>query len=110
MTSSCPQTADRPRKPVALADLQATGRIRAAAGPSLVILAVGTDVGRALIYSQVALSFGIPFALVPLLVISRDRPFLGVSVSNGVLTALLACLTGLVTSLNIFLLYQALRH
>jgi manganese transport protein len=78
--------------------------------PSLVILAVGTDVGRALIYSQVALSFGIPFALVPLLVISRDRAFLGVSVSNRALTALLACVTALVTSLNIFLLYQALRH
>jgi manganese transport protein len=78
--------------------------------PSLVILAVGTDVGRALIYSQVALSFGIPFALVPLLVISRDRAFLGVSVSNRALTALLACVTVLVTSLNIFLVYQALRH
>jgi manganese transport protein len=78
--------------------------------PSLVILAIGTDVGRALIYSQVALSFGIPFALVPLLVIARDRAFLGVSVSNRALTALLACVTALVTCLNIFLLYQALGH
>jgi manganese transport protein len=78
--------------------------------PSLVILAVGTDVGRALIYSQVALSFGIPFALVPLLVIARDRAFLGVTVSNRALTALLACVTALVTSLNVFLLFQALRH
>jgi manganese transport protein len=78
--------------------------------PSLVILAVGRDVGRALIYSQVALSFGIPFALVPLLVIARDRAFLGVSVSNRALTALLACVTALVTALNVFLLYQALRH
>jgi manganese transport protein len=78
--------------------------------PSLVILAIGTDVGRALIYSQVALSFGIPFALVPLLVIARDRAFLGVSVSNHALTALLACVAALVTCLNIFLLYQALGH
>lgn len=78
--------------------------------PSLVVLAVGTDVGRALIYSQVALSFGIPFALVPLLLIARDRAFLGVSASNRALTALLVCVTALVTSLNVFLLYQALRH
>ena len=78
--------------------------------PSLVVLAAGTDVGRALIYSQVALSFGIPFALVPLLVISRDRAFLGLTVSNRALTALLASVTALVTSLNIFLVYQALRH
>jgi manganese transport protein len=56
------------------------------------------------------LLFGIPFALVPLLVISRDRAFLGVNVSNRALTALLACVTALVTSLNIFLVYQALRH
>jgi manganese transport protein len=78
--------------------------------PSLVILAIATDVGRALIYSQVALSFGIPFALVPLLVIVRDRAFLGVSVSNRALTALLASVTALVTCLNVFLVYQALGH
>jgi manganese transport protein len=78
--------------------------------PSLVILAIGTDVGRALIYSQVALSFGIPFALVPLLLMSRDRAFGGVSVSSRVVTALLACVTALVTCLNAFLLVQALGY
>src|SRR5215469_12970146 len=78
--------------------------------PSLIILAIGTDVGRALIYSQVALSFGIPFALVPLLVISRDRAFLGVSVSSRAVTGLLATVTALVTCLNVFLLYQVLGH
>jgi manganese transport protein len=78
--------------------------------PSLVILAIGTDVGRALIYSQVALSFGIPFALVPLLVIVRDRLLLGVTVSNRAVTVLLAGVTLLVTSLNVFLLLQALGH
>jgi len=78
--------------------------------PSLVILAIGTDVGRALIYSQVALSFGIPFALVPLLVIARDRALVGVTVSNRAVTVLLAGVTLLVTSLNVFLLFQALRH
>jgi len=78
--------------------------------PSLVVLAVGTDVGRALIYSQVALSFGIPFALIPLILIARDRASLGVTVSNRATTVLLTAVTLLVTSLNFFLLFQALRH
>ncbi|HYK67668.1 MAG TPA: Nramp family divalent metal transporter [Streptosporangiaceae bacterium] len=78
--------------------------------PSLVVLAVGTDVGRALIYSQVALSFGIPFALIPLILIARDRVSLGVTVSNRATTVLLTAVTLLVTSLNFFLLFQALRH
>ena len=78
--------------------------------PSLVVLGAGTDVGRALIYSQVALSFGIPFALVPLILIARDRAYVGASVSNRAVTALLASVTALVTCLNVFLMFQALGH
>ena len=41
--------------------------------PALVIVAVGVDPSRALVLSQVVLSFGIPFALIPLVLFCRDR-------------------------------------
>ncbi|MCU4672872.1 Nramp family divalent metal transporter [Microbacterium fluvii] len=45
--------------------------------PALVILAIGVDPTFALILSQVVLSFGIPFALVPLVVLTAQRRTLG---------------------------------
>ena len=40
--------------------------------PSLIILALAVNTSQALVYSQIVLSFGIPFALIPLLLITRD--------------------------------------
>ena len=45
--------------------------------PALIVLAIGVDPSRALVISQVVLSFGIPFALVPLLLVCRDRNVMG---------------------------------
>lgn len=45
--------------------------------PALAILAVGADPTTALIYSQVVLSFGIPFALIPLLILTSRRSVMG---------------------------------
>ena len=55
--------------------------------PALVVLAVGIDPSSALVISQVALSFGIPFALVPLLLFCRDRRLMGVLVNRPATTA-----------------------
>ena len=41
--------------------------------PSLIVLGLSVNTTEALVYSQVVLSFGIPFALLPLLVVTRDR-------------------------------------
>ena len=41
--------------------------------PALLILAIGLNPSRTLVLSQVILSFGIPFALIPLLLFCRDR-------------------------------------
>src|SRR5206468_12697950 len=45
--------------------------------PALVVLAIGLDPSRALVASQVVLSFGIPFALVPLVLLTRRRDIMG---------------------------------
>ena len=56
--------------------------------PALVILAVGVDPSRALVISQVVLSFGIPFALVPLIGLTSDRALMGDDTNHRVTTAL----------------------
>jgi manganese transport protein len=74
--------------------------------PALVILAIGVDPSRSLVISQVVLSFGIPFALVPLVVFTSRRDLMG-SLANSRLTTGAACvIAGLIITLNVFLLYE----
>jgi manganese transport protein len=74
--------------------------------PALVVLAVGIDPTDALVASQVVLSFGIPFALVPLLIIASRREVMGELVNPPWLTAFAGVLAALIIALNIFLLQQ----
>jgi manganese transport protein len=74
--------------------------------PALVVLAVGLNPSRALVISQVVLSFGIPFALIPLLIFCRNRNIMGVLTNHRLTTALATVVVTLIVSLNIFLLYQ----
>ncbi len=74
--------------------------------PALLILAIGVDPTRALVVSQVVLSFGIPFALIPLLVIARRRPVMGALVNPTWLTAFASLLAAMIIALNVFLLQQ----
>ncbi len=74
--------------------------------PALVVLAIGLDPTRALVVSQVVLSFGIPFALIPLLIVARRREVMGALVNPGWLTALASALAAAIIALNIFLLQQ----
>jgi manganese transport protein len=74
--------------------------------PALVVLAVGVNPTTALVASQVVLSFGIPLALVPLVMLTGRRDLMG-SHANRPLTAVAAwaCVV-VVSGLNVFLLYQ----
>jgi manganese transport protein len=74
--------------------------------PALVILAIGLNPSRSLVISQVVLSFGIPFALVPLLIFCRNRNLMGTLVNHRLTTAVASVVVALIVSLNIFLLYQ----
>lgn len=74
--------------------------------PALIIIAVGVNPSRALIMSQVVLSFGIPFALIPLLIFCRNRNIMGTLVNHRLTTAVATVVVALIVSLNVFLLYQ----
>jgi len=74
--------------------------------PALIILAIGLNPSRALVISQVVLSFGIPFALLPLLVFCRNRGLMGALVNRHSTTAVATVVVALIVTLNVFLLYQ----
>ena len=72
--------------------------------PALAILALGVEPTWALVISQVVLSFGIPFALVPLLLLTRRRDIMGELVNERRTTLLAALVAGVIISLNAVLL------
>jgi manganese transport protein len=74
--------------------------------PALVVLAVGLNPSRSLVISQVVLSFGIPFALIPLLIHCRNRDVMGALVNHRITTVIATVVVTLIVSLNVFLLYQ----
>jgi manganese transport protein len=74
--------------------------------PALIILAIGLNPSRSLVISQVVLSFGIPFALVPLLIFCRNRDIMGTLVNHRLTTTVATVVVFLIVSLNVFLLYQ----
>jgi manganese transport protein len=74
--------------------------------PALVVLGVGLDPSRSLVISQVVLSFGIPFALVPLVLLTRRRDVMGALVNRPLTTAVASTVAALIIALNGFLLVQ----
>jgi manganese transport protein len=74
--------------------------------PALLVLAIGLDPTRSLVLSQVVLSFGIPFALIPLVILTSRRDVMG-ALANRRGTMLVASLVGgLIVALNLFLIGQ----
>ncbi len=74
--------------------------------PALIVLGIGLAPTDALVISQVVLSFGIPFALVPLLLLARRRDVMGALANPRWLTVIAGILGGLIIALNVFLLEQ----
>ncbi|MFG2046749.1 Nramp family divalent metal transporter [Micromonospora sp. NPDC048935] len=74
--------------------------------PALAVLAIGLDPTRALVLSQVILSFGIPFALIPVVAFTRRRDLMGNLVNHPLTTAAASLVAVLVVALNAFLLWQ----
>lgn len=75
--------------------------------PALIVLAFVDDTSAVLVWSQVVLSFGIPFALVPLLILTRDQALMGRLVNLRVTTAAMAVTSGVIIALNVALLATA---
>jgi len=72
--------------------------------PALIIVAIGVDPSRALVLSQVVLSFGIPFALVPLILVCSRRELMGSLVNRRITTLAAILVAAVIISLNVFLL------
>jgi manganese transport protein len=75
--------------------------------PALVLIGVGFSPTRALVLSQVFLSFGIPFALIPLLVFTSRRSLMGSLVNRRPVAFLAGLVTALIVGLNVYLLITA---
>ena len=74
--------------------------------PALIVLGLGVNTTSALVLSQVVLSFGIPFALVPMIVLTRRRDVMGALVNRRTTTVIASLVAAVIISLNLFLLQQ----
>ncbi len=72
--------------------------------PALLVIAAGIDTTEALVISQVVLSFGIPFALIPLVLLTRRRDVMGALVNRRSTTFVAAVVTGVICCLNVTLI------
>ena len=77
--------------------------------PAIAVVAIGLNPTRTLVISQVVLSFGLPFALVPLVLFTRRRDLMGSLANARITTATAALMTALIVALNVFLIHQAFR-
>ena len=74
--------------------------------PAFIVIAIGVDPSRTLVLSQVVLSFGIPFALIPLVVFTAKREIMGPLVNRRLTTVAASLVATVIVGLNIFLLAQ----
>jgi manganese transport protein len=75
--------------------------------PAIVVLALGFNPTRALVLSQVFLSFGIPFALIPLVAFTASRRVMGALANSRVTTTAAIAVTAVIVALNVYLLATA---
>jgi manganese transport protein len=76
--------------------------------PSLIVLAIGVDTTTTLVISQVVLSFGIPFALVPMILLTRRKEVMGALVNKPLTNIAAGIVAAIVICLNVFLLVDTL--
>lgn len=76
--------------------------------PALLVIALGLEPTRTLVISQVVLSFGLPFAVIPLVYFTSRRDIMGVLVNRRGTTILAGCVAAVIVALNLFLLYETL--
>ncbi len=74
--------------------------------PSLIVIFIGLDPTRTLVISQVLLSFGLPFAIIPLVIFTSKKEIMGGLANRRLTTVLAGLVAGLIVALNIYLLYS----
>ncbi len=76
--------------------------------PALAVLAIGLPTTQTLVLSQVVLSFGIPFALVPLILVTRKAELMGTLVNDTRTTVVASLIAAVIISLNAYLVYSTI--
>jgi manganese transport protein len=74
--------------------------------PALLVIFLGFDPTRTLVLSQVVLSFGLPFAVIPLILFTKRRDLMGALVNKRITTAMVTVVAAVIILLNFYLLYQ----
>jgi manganese transport protein len=74
--------------------------------PSMAVILMGLDPTRTLVISQVILSFGLPFAIIPLIMFTSSKSVMGELVNSRAATAMAALAGGLILALNVYLVFQ----
>lgn len=77
--------------------------------PSLIVIAIGLDPTRTLVISQVVLSFGLPFAIVPLLMFTADKKIMGPLTNRPLTSAIMGVITVIIIALNAFLIFLIVK-
>ncbi len=77
--------------------------------PSMIVIFLGLDPSRTLVISQVLLSFGLPFAVIPLVIFTSRKKVMGVLVNRKITSVLAWCIAGVIVALNLFLVYSTIK-
>jgi manganese transport protein len=77
--------------------------------PSMIVIAIGLDPSRTLVISQVLLSFGLPFAIIPLVIFTSQKKIMGVLTNKKITSILAYMVAGIIVVLNIYLLYSTFK-
>jgi manganese transport protein len=73
--------------------------------PAFIVILLGFNPTDSLVLSQVLLSFGIPFALIPLVLFTRRRDLMGALTNKTITTVVASIVAALIVGLNLYLLY-----
>jgi manganese transport protein len=76
--------------------------------PSLIVIVIGFDPTRTLVISQVVLSFGLPFAVIPLVYFTSRSNLMGPLVNRQATTVAAWGIASLIVALNLYLIYRLL--
>ena len=74
--------------------------------PALIVIFLGFDPTRTLVLSQVVLSFGLPFAIIPLILFTSRKEIMGALANRRITTVIASLMAALILALNFFLLYH----
>ncbi len=74
--------------------------------PSFIVIFMGLDPTRTLVISQVVLSFGLPFVIIPLVQFTRRKDIMGDLANHRITTLVAGTIGGLIIALNLYLVYR----